>query len=1022
MPSLEPKDQDGVQPGVEHGYWRSLAELAGEPAEAADLEELSAQNESGDLADPLSRRNFVQLMGASLALAGVAGAGCKRWEKEKIVPLATRPEDFVPGVPLRYASTFELGGAAHGVVVTSYEGRPIKVDGNPEHPFTGGASTAFAQASVLNLYDPDRSQHLWRGNEGATLEEFEALVKEHFLGRLRTSSNKLRFLSEATSSPTVHAMRAEVMKVYPGAAWYEYEPLSHDNERDGTRMVFGEPLRPLAHLDIDHAKVIVVLDGDVLVEHPAAMRYARDFATGRSDPGQMNRLWTVESMYSNTGALADHRLPLRAELVLPFVMALDSELTGAALPEPTPQFLGEEKVAPFLAALVTELKNSRGRSVLIAGPRQPPEVHALVAKLNVTLGNVGMTVTYHRDPEPERQHHVTAIAKLVTEISQAQVETLVIIGGNPVYDAPADLELSAALAKVPLTIHLSETRNETSYETSWHVNRAHYLEAWGDARTHDGTRSIAQPLIQPMYNGISTIQLLAMLVGETRAADELIRQTLELDGLAWRTAVHDGFIPATRYGSVPSPALQPLTINVSDRQKGGSRLPKDQLEVTFLESSSTYDGRFANTSWLQETPNFLTKVTWDNYAMLSPSTASDLGISTNDLLELELGGRTVKVAAYVMAGHAPYSVGLVLGGGRSKAGHVGGLDKKVRVPGFDTNKVRSAAGFTIAIEGKVKKVGSFTLANTQEHWDLRSGLKSDLGQEGSEERIPRLVREATQKEWLADREEVMHKGYPEASKLQLHAEPIDYDEHEGGEQKYKWGMAIDLGKCTGCNSCMVACQAENNVPVVGKNQVIRNREMHWIRIDRYFKGDPNDPQVVHQPVTCQQCENAPCETVCPVGATLHSKEGLNDMVYNRCVGTRYCLNNCPYRVRRFNFLNWHDSLNEARNKVKKLLFNPEVTVRARGVMEKCTFCIQRIQNKKINAKNAGRRLTGDEVTTACQDACPTGAITFGDLNDKESKVAKLHEDRRAYELLGDLNDRPRNRFIGRIRNPHEKLG
>jgi MoCo/4Fe-4S cofactor protein with predicted Tat translocation signal len=1014
-----------------NGYWKSLEELGTDPHVAGSPDEFPAEAE-GDTSDPLSRRNFVQLMGASLALAGVAGPGCRRYEREEIVPLARRPEDRVPGNTQEYASVFELAGVAQPLVVTSYEGRPIKVDGNPEHPFVGGGvlpdtkrhagTSPYAQASILHLYDPDRAQGAHRGGKESTFEDFKAWVEQ---ARPQLLAGGVRFLSEATSSPTVQAMKRTLLGRIPGAVWHEWEPISHDNERAGTRLVFGKPYRTFAQLD--KAETIVVLDGDIFVEHPAATRYSRDFAKSRAPKGgslgdgKINRLWSIESTYSTTGAAADHRLPIRSEHVLPFAMALDALVSGGE--PPSVEILKERKVAELLAVLAEELVTNKGRAVVLAGSRQPAQVHALVAKINASLDAVGKTLSYFEDPEPDRPSHVDSIAQLARDIGAGQVKALFILGGNPVYDAPADLRFGELLGKVETTVHLSEYVNETAAKVTWHVPRAHYLEAWGDARAWDGTLSIAQPLVMPLYGGLSVPELLLTVFpvfGEgIRTGHDAVRNTIEgtWAPTGWRQAVHDGFIAATAYPTAtPTPGAVP-PVELSATQRGGSRAKNGSLEVVFQGSSTLWDGRFANNAWLQEIPDFLTKVTWDNYALVAPATAKDLGIENNTLIKVKVGGREIEVAAYTMPGQARDSIGVILGGGRTHAGRVGG-DGKKKV-GFDTYKLRGTDGLQIVSGATVTTTGTpYVLASTQEHWDIRGGLDPKVGDKGIKQRLGDLIVEART-------DEVAKTGYEAEKDIGFFKDEEHGRRHSLFKEKeylgHAWGMAIDLNQCTGCNACVVACQSENNIPVVGKEQVLRNREMHWLRIDRYFKGGVDDPQIAHQPVTCQHCELAPCEQVCPVGATTHSSEGLNDMAYNRCVGTRYCLNNCPYRVRRFNFLDYNKEFKEARNRVRDLLFNPEVTVRHRGVMEKCTFCVQRIQNAKIKAKNERRELVDGEIVTACQAACSSEAIVFGDLADRNSRVSKLHEDSRAYDLLAELNTRPRNRFLARVRNPNPKL-
>jgi MoCo/4Fe-4S cofactor protein with predicted Tat translocation signal len=1042
-----------LPPTPVHGYWKSLRELEG----AAEFQVGRTGHEfppEADQAskDPLSRRNFFQLMGASMALAGVGA--CQRYEKEEIVPLARRPEDQTPGITQQYATAFELGGVGHGLLATAFEGRPIKLDGNPEHPFASGGivpgtarhagASTFAQASILHLYDPDRSQSP-TANHG-TSSSMEA-VRAAF-SDLRAELAKVHVLSEATSSPTARALRTEL--IGKGVTWHEYEPLSWDNERAGTRIAFGDrSLRPLAKLD--RAETIVTLDCDIFIDHPAALLYSRDFARSRRQSGslgigKMNRLWTIESVFTSTGAMADHRLALRAEQGLPFAMALDAALAGGV--SPPAEFLKESKVEKYLKVLVDELKQNKGKAVVIAGRRQPAEVHALVARINDSIGAPGNTLEYVEDPDGDRPAHLRSITELAKQMAAGQVGTLIMIGGNPVYDAPADLAFAGALKNVKTSIHLHEYRNETSQLATWHVPRAHFLEAWGDVRTWDGTITVAQPLIAPLYGGLSAIELCSLLLGEEKGGQELVQTAHKALGhdTPWKQSVHDGFVANTRWTAVQPSLVSFQVPALSASQQGGSlRAANGDLEVVFHPSSFTYDGRFANNAWLWETPDFMTKVTWDNYALVGANTAAALGLENDTIIKVKIGDREVELPCYTIPGQAKGSIGLVLGGGRTAAGRVGGT--ATRSVGWDTYKVRTTTGWDFATKATATPTGKrYTLANIQEHWDIRTGLggrpeimhdEVHVNAEGLDERLPELIRETTNKtlndnrSWRAEEAEGFFNDLANAGNKDRPGEGGYSLFKEKDYQGHRWAMAIDLSTCTGCNACMVACQAENNVPVVGRKEVINNREMSWIRIDRYFKGSVEDPTVVHQPVGCQHCEQAPCEQVCPVGATTHSDEGLNDMAYNRCIGTRYCANNCPYKVRRFNFLDWNKEWREARNKVRRLLFNPDVTVRMRGVMEKCTFCVQRIQNAKIRTKAAVRSgrepgtingpMPDGTVETACQQACPTEAIVFGDLADKDSRVSRLHEDRRSYALLPETYTKPRNRFLARIRNPNPNL-
>nr|HEX4315160.1 Fe-S-cluster-containing hydrogenase [Kofleriaceae bacterium] len=1055
-----------LPPTPEYGYWKSIRELQGQAPWQLDpatgrREFPTAPAEAEPVIDPMSRRNFFHLMGASAALAGVAS--CQRYEKEEIVPLARRPEDQTPGQTQEYATAWELSGVGHPLIATSYEGRPIHLDGNAEHPFIAGGvvpgtkrhagATAFVQASILHLYDPDRSKAPTKERgKGSTMDEVRDALPAIAAALKQPGA---RVLTEASSSDTVRRLKNQLMSANADLQWHEYESLSWDSERAGTALAFGKPMRPIAHLD--RCMTIVTIDCDLFVEHPCAVVYGRDFARSRRPDGaltampggklgDMNRLWSVESTMTNTGALADHRMPLRSELCLPFTMALDAALANAA--GPPSAFLKDPKTAKWIEVLASELRDNRNKAVVIAGRRQPAVVHALVARINAAIGAPGNTLDYYDAADPNRATHLESMMTLAADMKAGKVKTLVMLGGNPVYDAPADLDFATLLQQVPTSLHLSDYEDETSKLSTWHIPRSHFLESWGDVRTWDGTYTLAQPLIAPLYSTLSVVELLSLLTGKEASGEHLVHDTfdaLDSDNANWRESVMNGFV-SKKPPIPPQPQLQDFgaKLQLTDSQRGDTKRGQGDIEVAFHFSSNSYDGRFANNPWLWETPDFLTKVTWDNYALVGHETAQVLGLENDTMIKVTVGDKSVEVPCYTMPGQARYSIGLVLGGGRTAAGHVGGREGKVPV-GYATQMVRQTTGFDIALKASVTAVGkSYELANTQDHWDYRPGILKDVGNDGIQERIPGLIREVSNEEftkdhsWTAEKNEGFFEDTGDFGKRNRPRGLSLFEEQEYSE-RHRWGMTIDLQTCTGCNSCMVACQSENNVPVVGRREVINNREMSWIRIDRYFKGPPENPEVVFEPVACQQCENAPCEQVCPVGATSHSDEGLNDMAYNRCIGTRYCANNCPYKVRRFNFLDWNKEFREARMKVRRLLFNPDVTVRMRGVMEKCSYCVQRIQNAKIkwkaevrsgqhtafvnpNAKDAPWDLMPDGmVTTACQAACPTEAIVFGDLADPDSRVSNLQNDRRQYPLLPEMYTKPRTRYLARVRNPNPAL-
>jgi MoCo/4Fe-4S cofactor protein with predicted Tat translocation signal len=998
-----PEDgQDRARAG--RAYWRSLDELADTP-EFQALVEKEFPGLAEELLSPQTRRSFLKIMGASLGVAGLAAC---RWPKEAILPFAHRPEDRTPGVPQQYATAFEVGGAAVGLLVTSFDGRPVKIEGNPLHPINRGTADVLAQASVLELYDPDRSRQVVRREAGQSFasswDGFAAFAGPHFAGLKSKRGAGLAVLTESSSSPSFARLRRRLGEVLPKAEWVEYEPLSRDNEREGTRLLFGAPHRP--QLRLDRAQIIVSLDADPLLDHPAALKHAREFAAGRrADDGTMNRLYAAESALSITGAMADERIALPSGEVEGLAWRLAARLAdlGIVLPPqartggPGLQTPGE---AAFFEAAARDLAAHRGRGVVIAGARQRSEVHRLVHLLNAALGNTGATVTYTADPDPSRPPHMTAIRDLAAAMRAGRVGTLLILGGNPAFDAPADLGFGEAAAKVPVTVRLGLFDDETSRLARWQLPCAHFLEAWGDVRGWDGTVSVVQPLIDPLYGGRSPIEVVAAVLGEQVATGhEIVRATvLELTGATdfearWRRTLHDGVLAGSEF-AIANPQVRPLEAGVTPPAAVEAPGPQ-RLEAVFCADRKVYDGRFANNAWLQELPDQLTKITWDNAATLSPATAGALGVKHGDVVRIANAGRSAEIVVYVLPGQADNTVVLPLGYGRTAAGRVG------NGVGFDTYAIRTSRAPFIATGVTVERTGrTYSLACTQDHQAI-----DRVGYEARGTRIAEFVREGTLAEYRKE-PEFARKRFEEPAVLPLWQAPKFTGEHQ-------WAMSIDLSACIGCNACTMACQAENNILVVGKEQVIRGREMHWIRVDRYFSGPPESPSLAFQPVACQHCENAPCEEVCPVAATVHSDEGLNEQVYNRCVGTRYCSNNCPYKVRRFNFFNYFKDVPE----VERMVFNPEVTVRGRGVMEKCSFCIQRIEAVKIAAKNDNRPIRDGEIVPACAQTCPTQAIVFGDLKDPQSRVSKLHAHNRAYSMLDELFTKPRTRYLAKLRNP-----
>ena len=989
-------------------YWRSLEQLAATPEylELAGKEFPAGDEQSWTES---SRRRFLQLVGASVALAGASSC---YWQKETIAPFRDRPEGRVPGVARHFATSMELGGWGAGLLVTSYDGRPTKVEGNPDHPSSAGATDVYAQAATLELYDPDRSRQVGRlegeALRSASWRAFDDWAENRFT-EMAGGGAELAVVAEATSSPSFARLRAKFAERFPEATWATWEPVGRDEEVAGCEMAFGQPLRPLYHFE--RAFAILTLDGDPILAHPNALRHARGYASKRRPEGEMSRLFSVESRYTPTGAAADHRLPLRSEQIEAFLLDLEAELAahhGLELPDaPRGGNLADIKARDLLSAVAEDLATHRGSGLITVGAAQPARVHARAQRLNQLLGNAGRTVEYLMTA---RTDSIGELRQVADGLNVGRIRTVLVLGGNPVYDAPADFGFAEAYAKAEERIHLSLYRNETSLRSTWHLPRAHFLESWGDCLGWDGTLTLRQPLIDPLWGGRSELEVLARIVEAVELEGRaIVRETHQVDDGAWRTMLHDGLQRdsrpagvAVRGGSLPAPQLRATQTR--------AEVANGELELTFHADSTLHDGRFANSGWLQELPDPLTTLVWDNAVLIGVATAEALGVEHATMVELEVGGRRLRLPAYVMPGQAPGSLAVALGYGRTAAGHVGGLVSDGVAPvGFDTYSLRGSQAPYLATGVKLTPLGtSFELATMQDHHQI-----DVIGQEGRDERMGQVVREADLEEY---------KKHPDFAKHMVHHPPQESLWPERTyEEGRKWGMSIDLNQCIGCNACTIACQSENNISVVGKEQVLRGREMQWIRIDRYFKGEPDNPEVVSQPMACQHCEMAPCEQVCPVAATTHSSEGLNDMIYNRCVGTRYCSNNCPFKVRRFNYFNLNEDLKGPDNEVRWMAKNPEVTVRFRGVMEKCSFCVQRIAAVKHDARVGDREVGGDEVVTACQQVCPTGAIVFGDLNDPGSRVAKLQETGRAYEMLSELNLKTRTRYLARVRNPHPRL-
>jgi len=1004
--------------GKESPYWRSLRELADSPEYREALEREFPEG-AVDRPGAFSRRGFLQLLGASVALAGFSGC---RWPEDKIVPYARRPAGRAPGKPVSFATALERRCAKRGLLVTSYDGRPVKVEGNPGDPVSRGGTDVFDQASILDLYDPDRSKGLLRREGSQRLtpgwKEFLDWSREHFAGLRRRRGAGLAVLCEPTGSECVAALRARLADHFPEARWFEYDPLSRDAEREGAAIAFGAPYRMhwnlLGNVAVDGA--VAAIGADLFGDHPAALGMTRDFARARrSNQGPTNRLYVVESAPTITGGMADHRLPVRPSEMGLFALALAAELAARhdiTAPEEARAalrpFAGHPFPKEFLAAIAEDLASHRGRSPVAAGHHLPAEAHAAIHLINELLGNNnGNTVTATAGRDRERPAHIDAIRSLAGMIRAGEVKTLLILGGNPAYDAPADLDFASLLAEVDTTIHLSESRNETSTICGWHLPEAHAFESWDLGRAYDGTVLATQPLIDPLYGGKTAAEVLAWIVeGRMVKSHDIAKETARRWAPAgadfpsfWNDLLRTGVLSKSAWPRERPNLRIGETVRAIGRLAAAERGTGAGPELLFVCDRSMEDGRHANNAWLQELPDPITKLTWDNAALLSPATAKRLGVETEEMIRIRRAGREMEIAACVLPGMAPDTIALPLGYGRVAAGRVG------EGVGFDTYRLRTSDAFYEAGAAEAAKTGrKHPLALTQDHHHIDT-----KGMDEREKRTRVLVRQADVEEFRKDPKRAVHG--------ESHHPPLVSLWKEHSYEGHSWGMAIDLSVCTGCNACVIACQAENNIPVVGKEQVRNQREMHWIRVDRYYRGEPENPEMVHQPVACVHCENAPCEQVCPVAATVHSSEGLNTMVYNRCIGTRYCSNNCPYKVRRFNFFNYHKKLEPT----EKMAFNPEVTVRSRGVMEKCTYCVQRIEAVKIEAKNEKRPIRDGEITPACAQACPAEAIVFGDLSDPKSRVARLHAQARAYTMLAELNVKPHTAYLARIGNKNRRL-
>jgi molybdopterin-containing oxidoreductase family iron-sulfur binding subunit len=978
-------------------YWRSLDQLADTPEFRKFLEREFPESAS-EITNPLTRRTFLSLMGASIALAGLSA--CRR-PVEKIIPYVKAPENMIPGIPQYYASTMPLGTSAYGVVVESHEGRPTKIEGNENHPSSLGKSNAMMQASLLNLYDPDRSQRTIHNGDEKDWTEFVVFWKNLYQEYKTNQGEGLALLTDSFSSLTLSRLIKDFQTHFPKANLATYSPVNQEEVIKGMVLATGSEYLPVYHFD--KATVILSLNSDFLLTENDNVTNTKNFAKARrinSTSDKMNRLYSVEASYSVTGAMADHRLPLSNSEIPGFVAMLADEITKLGVPIAVSKEIkvqGESNIDQnWIAVVAKDLVQNKKKSLIVAGSQQPAIVHALVFAMNSALGNIGQSVTY-RDTKDLFESNIQSLTDLVERMSTGKIKTLIMLGGNPVYNAPADFNFKDALEKVENSIHLNSYRDETSRHANWHIPQSHYLESWGDCRSADGTLSLIQPLIAPLFESHDMAEVLSLIAsGSELKSYDVVRGIWENYIPSgdfeqnWSKILHDGVLAGSKMSAVV-PSMNGGAFSEYLRENPvWSYVPnQNNYELSFQTSPAVYDGRFANNGWLQELPDTITKLTWDNAALMSHKTANHLGVKNEDVIVLNLQGREVSVPVWILPGQAHFTVSLDLGYGRTASGRVGNN------VGANAYSVRTSKSSNFDLGLMVRKTrDTYPLASTQDH--------------GSMEGRP-LARESTIEHYRNDPTfaEEMVKHFPLVSL---------WDEH-GYEEGYQWGMSIDLNACTGCNACTIACQSENNIPVIGKEQVKEGREMHWIRLDRYFAGDLENPEIVHQPVACHHCEMAPCEQVCPVAATVHDDEGLNVMTYNRCIGTRYCSNNCPFKVRRFNFFNYTKDLPE----IVQMAQNPDVTVRSRGVMEKCTYCLQRISSAKITAKNEGRVVKDGEIQTACEQACPSNAIVFGNINDPKSKVVENKQNDRTYDMLAELNIKPRTSYLAKLRNPNPDL-
>jgi len=997
----------------EHGYgrtyWRTLEEKALGPDAILNKDREFSPGQL-DVPTGFQRRDFLQLMGASLALAGITA--CTEKPVERVLAYTKTPDGLAPGNPLHYATACARDGIGTGLLVTAWEGRPTKVEGNPSHPGSRGTTGPAEQALLLQLYDPSRARVLKERSSGRAWHSFRESMSQRAAVWGPAGGASLHFLVEPSSSPTVLALRQEILARFPKARIHAYSSAPRDNIYEGTRWAFGVPLEP--HIDVERADIVLSLDADFLEARSENLAATRGFAARRDlqSAAGMNRLYVVEPRLSITGGMADHRLRARSSDIEGVALGVLAQLgktvpalsrfasvSGPGLPAET---------ARWVKAVAKDLASKAGHSLVVVGERQTPLTHAVAHAINASLGNVGTTVRF-TEPVVDTTSGPASWQPLLDELRAARVDTLVITANNPVFSAPADAGLATLLKRVPNVVYLGQYDDETGLLANWFVPAAHPFESWGDVRALDGTASIVQPLIAPLYNGLTEIEVLEAFVdrGELKPY-EAVRATWKAKNPAdfdnaWETWLSVGVVPQTQ-----TPFASPVLRADAVAQLAAAAKPAPAgLEVNFVTDYKVFDGRYGQNAWLQELPDPVSKVVWDNVALMSEATAARLGVKSYDpisrkyeVVKLTVDGHSVEAPVLVQPGCADDAVTVQLGYGKEVVELLFEADVP-KVVGFNASRIRTIGAPWFRTGLQLESTGRTTTVVTTQTQPTAADRPVALMQ--------------TVEEFQQDPEAVDHRrpmGKLKGKENPSVQKPVDYS-----EQQYKWGMSVDMSRCTGCSACVVACQAENNIPVVGKEQAGKGRVMQWMRMDRYYSGTTDDPEVVNQPMLCQHCEAAPCEYVCPVNATVHSDEGLNDMVYNRCIGTRYCSNNCPYKVRHFNYLHWTAD----RSQVERMIYNPDVTVRARGVMEKCTYCVQRIERARIVSRLENRTIRDAELVTACQQACPSEAIVFGSLNDPNSRVSQLHGDPRRFDVLHELNTRPRTAYLTKIKNPNPEL-